>query len=106
MNLSKFHKLRVIDIFANKELFIFISVSAKTEKMKDLSNNINNDDGEYEEYQYSYLTVPTKEFKETLVDEGGGRMSIFVRPKMPDYDDVPLSVPEIPKHGPIVSKKK
>jgi len=71
--------------------------------MKNMSKNIEDEDGEYEEYQYSYLTVPTKEFKETLVDEGGGRMSIFVRPELPDYDDVPARVPEIPKHGPIVS---
>ena len=68
--------------------------------MKNMSADIEDDEGEYEEYQYSYLTVPTKEFKETLIDEGGGRMSIFVKP---DYDEVPNLVPEIPKHGPIVS---
>jgi hypothetical protein len=72
--------------------------------MKNMSKNIYDDDGEYEEYQYSYLTVPTKEFKETLVDEGGGRMSIFVRPNLPDYYEVPDGrVPRIPRHGPIVS---
>ena len=92
------------DKWFQKTFSIFISDKAKTEKMKNMSKNIYDDDGEYEEYQYSYLTVPTKEFKETLVDEGGGRMSIFVRPNLPDYDEVPDGrVPRIPRHGPIVS---
>ena len=34
-------------------------------------------------------------------------MSIFVRPKMPDYDEVPGGrVPDVPRHGPIVSSIK
>jgi len=91
---------------ATRGLSVLEALPAKTEKMKNMSKNIYDDDGEYEEYQYSYLTVPTKEFKETLVDEGGGRMSIFVRPNLPDYDEVPDGrVPRIPRHGPIAPER-